>query len=129
MWVIGQAATSGDLFSYVPDYQSLKHCELTKKACDDPIIKQLVDKRGDAWVVVLNAFKFGDDVKTKTQKNSEDNQIRCMDVIHRMYHQDDDLQGRIQGGALGAEAPPFIFRLYLINMLSIIMKFCLSIII
>ena len=45
-----------------------------------------------------------------------------------------DSQGRIQGGggggALGAEAPPpFIFRLYLINMLSIIMKFCLSIII
>ena len=39
------------------------------------------------------------------------------------------IQGRIQGGALGAEAPPFIFRLYLINMLSIIMKFCLSIII
>ena len=33
------------------------------------------------------------------------------------------------GGALGAEAPPFIFRFYLINMLSIIMKFCLSIII
>ena len=33
------------------------------------------------------------------------------------------------GRALGAEAPPFIFRLYLINMLSIIMKFCLSIII
>ena len=33
------------------------------------------------------------------------------------------------GVALGAEAPPFIFRLYLINMLSIIMKFCLSIII
>ena len=33
------------------------------------------------------------------------------------------------GGALGAEVPPFIFRLYLINMLSIIMKFCLSIII
>ena len=42
------------------------------------------------------------------------------------------LQGQIQdggGGALGAEAPPFIFRPYLINMLSIIMKFCLSIII
>ena len=39
------------------------------------------------------------------------------------------MQGRIQGGALGAEAPPFIFRLYLINMLSVIMKFCLSIII
>ena len=39
-------------------------------------------------------------------------------------------QGRIQGGrgALGAEAP-FIFRLYLINMLRFIMKFCLSIII
>ena len=33
------------------------------------------------------------------------------------------------GGGLGAEAPPFIFRLYLINMLSIIMKFCLSIIV
>ena len=68
MWVIGQAATSGDLFSYVPDCQSLKHCELAKKACDDPNIKQLVDKRGDAWVVILNAFKFGDDVKTDTKK-------------------------------------------------------------
>ena len=35
------------------------------------------------------------------------------------------------GGALGAEAPllHINFRLYLINMLSIIMKFCLSIII
>ena len=39
----------------------------------------------------------------------------------------------IRGGwALGAEAPPhptFTFRLYLINMLRIITKFCLSIII
>ena len=57
----------------------------------DPIVKPLVNKRGDAWVVILNAFKFGDDVKTKIQENSEDNQIRCMDVMHRMYHQDDDL--------------------------------------
>ena len=33
------------------------------------------------------------------------------------------------GGFGGWSPPPFIFRLYLINMLSIIMKFCLSIII
>ena len=33
------------------------------------------------------------------------------------------------GRALEAEAPPLIFRLYLINTLSIIMKFCLSMII
>ena len=32
-------------------------------------------------------------------------------------------------GLWGLKSPPFIFRLYLINMLSIIMKFCLSIII
>ena len=38
-------------------------------------------------------------------------------------------RGGSRGGALGAEAPPFIFRLYLINMLSNVMKFCLSIII
>ena len=32
------------------------------------------------------------------------------------------------GGVLGAEAPPpFTFRLYLVNMLRIIMKLCLSI--
>ena len=42
-------------------------------------------------------------------------------------------QGRIQGGGgggglWGLKPLPFIFRLYLINMLSIIMKFCLSII-
>ena len=42
----------------------------------------------------------------------------------------DHYRGGSRGGTLGAEAPPpFIFRLYLINMLSIIMKFCLSIII
>ena len=41
------------------------------------------------------------------------------------------IQGRIKGGggALGAEVPPSTFRFYLINMLKIIMKFCLSIII
>ena len=39
------------------------------------------------------------------------------------------LQGRIQGGGLWGLKPPFIVRLYLINMVSIIMKFCLSIII
>ena len=33
------------------------------------------------------------------------------------------------GGGLWGLKPPFIFRLYLINMLSIIMKFCLRIII
>ena len=43
------------------------------------------------------------------------------------------LQGKIQGGGgggglWGLKPSPFIFRLYLINMLSIIMKFCLSII-
>ena len=45
---------------------------------------------------------------------------------------DDSSQGWIQGmGALEAEAlppPPFTFRLYLINMLRIIIKFYLSII-
>ena len=33
------------------------------------------------------------------------------------------------GGGGGGQGPPFTFRLYLINMLRIIMKFCLSIII
>ena len=34
-----------------------------------------------------------------------------------------------RGALWGLKPPPFIFRLYLINMLSIIMKFCLSIIV
>ena len=38
-------------------------------------------------------------------------------------------QGRIQGGLWGLKPPLHFYRLYLINMLRIIMKFCLSIII
>jgi len=89
--VVFHAATSRDLFSDFSGCQSLKHCELAMRSCDDPIIKQLVDKSVDAWVILLDAFKFGDDVKAKIQENSEDNHIRCMDVMHRMYHHDDDL--------------------------------------
>ena len=86
------AATSRDLLSDISGCQSLNHSELAmRRACDDPIIKQLVDKSVDAWAILLHAFKFGDDIKTKIQQNSEDNHIRCMDVMHRMYHHDDDL--------------------------------------
>ena len=50
-------------------------------------------------------------------------------VFEGLYYVHFHNRGGSRGGALGAEAPPFIFRLYLINMLSIVMKFCLSIII
>ena len=63
--VMALVATSRDLFSDFSGCQRLIHCKLAIRACDDPIIKQLVDKSVDAWVIRLYAFKFGKDKDTR----------------------------------------------------------------
>ena len=67
------------------------HCTIAKKINDDPIIKEMVSVRNDAWEVIIKVFNISDDIRKKIKANSEDNRIRCMDVMHRMYHHDDDL--------------------------------------
>ena len=62
-------------------------------------------------------------------RNFGGDQVKVFCIVFQDHNSGADPGGGGGGGALGAEAPPFIFRLYLINMLRITMKFCLSIII
>jgi len=77
---------SGFLGCYIPE-----HCELAKKIVDDPIVKKVVGVRNDTWEVIIKVFNITDEVKKEIEENSEDVRIRCMDVMHRMYHHDNDL--------------------------------------
>ena len=35
-------------------------------------------------------FNISNEIRKKIEENSEDDHIRCMDVMHRMHHHDDD---------------------------------------
>ena len=66
-------------------------CELAMKTNDDVIIKEIVIVRNDTWEVMIKVFNISEEAKKEIEENSEDNHIRCMDVMHRMYHHDQDL--------------------------------------
>ena len=69
----------------------IAHCELASKAMDDPIIKHVVAERPDAWEVIFKVFNFNNPTRISIEENSEDDRIRCMDVMHRIYHHDDHI--------------------------------------
>jgi len=77
---------SGFSACYMPEY-----CELAKKVIDDLIFKKVVSVRNDTWVLIIKVFNITDEVRKEIEENSEDDRIRCMDVMHRMYHHDEDL--------------------------------------
>ena len=66
-------------------------CQIVKKVNDDPIIKEMVTVRGNSWEVIIKVFNFNDKIKKEVEDNSEDDHIRCVDIVHRMYHHDSDL--------------------------------------
>ena len=58
---------------------------------EDLILKKVVSVRNDTWVLMIKVFNITDAVRKETEENSEDDHIRCMDVMHCMYHHDNDL--------------------------------------
>ena len=79
------------ILSKFPECHLPAHCELAKKASDDPIIKEMVTTRNDAWEVMIKVFNISDDIRNKIEENSGDDNIRCVDAVHRIYHFDHDL--------------------------------------
>ena len=45
----------------------------------------------DAWEVIFKVFNFNNPTKISIEENSEDDCIRFMDVMHRIYHHDDHI--------------------------------------
>jgi len=79
------------IFSEVDDCHNPSNCQLAIQVERDPIIKFMVAVRNDSWDVIINIFNIADEIKKEIEENSEDDCIRCMDVMHRMYHHDDHL--------------------------------------
>jgi len=46
----------------------------------------LTDKRPEAWISVCDAFCVDDDIRQKIEENSDSLIIRCLDVVHYLYH-------------------------------------------
>jgi len=66
-------------------------CELRIKERDDLIIKQMISARNDTREVIIKVFSIADEIKKEIEENSEGDHIRCMDVMHHMYYNNDDL--------------------------------------
>ena len=67
------------------------HCAIAKKINDDPIIMNVVQSRSNAWEVFAKVFNISLEVQNEIKENSENDHIRCVDLIHRMYHNDEEL--------------------------------------
>ena len=50
------------------------------------IIDEIVDKRDDAWRVLCKVFNIAADVWDRIEANTEDSSLRCIDVMHHIYH-------------------------------------------
>jgi len=66
-------------------------CQIAKKVNDNPIIKEMVSVRDNSWEVIIKVLNFSDKMKKEIEDNSEDDHIRCADIVHRMYHHDSNL--------------------------------------
>jgi len=51
----------------------------------------MVAVRNDSWVIIANVFSIADEIRKDIEENSDDDRIRCMNMMHHMYHHDDDL--------------------------------------
>ena len=58
---------------------------------DDLIIDGIVTEREDAWIILSNVFNISTTVQQKIEENHADNGVRCIDVMHHIYHLDTTL--------------------------------------
>ena len=72
--------------NYLPGDDHGLICGTCNDLTDDLIIDDIVTIRSDAWSVLLRAFNIRIDVRQQIEENSEDPGVRCIDVMHRIYH-------------------------------------------
>ena len=66
------------------DYGKL--CGTCNDLTDDLIIDDVVTVREDAWSILCKAFNISAGVRQQIEENSEDAGVRCIDVMHHVYH-------------------------------------------
>ena len=72
--------------NYSPNDNHGTLCGTCNNLTDDLIIDEIVTVRKDAWSVLLRAFNISTDVRQQVEENSEDPGVRCIDVMHHVYH-------------------------------------------
>ena len=63
-----------------------RSCGPCNDLTDESIIDEIVDKRDDAWRVFCKVFSIAVDVQDRIEANTEDSSLRCIDVMHHIYH-------------------------------------------
>ena len=56
--------------------------DLTKET----IIMDIITEVEDAWLIFSEIYQLTDDVRDKIKENCEGVYVRCIDVIHHLYH-------------------------------------------
>lgn len=72
--------------NYSPGDDHGRVCGPCNDLTDDLIIDDIVTVRNDGWSVLLGAFNISTDVRQQIEENSEDAGVRCIDVMHHIYH-------------------------------------------
>lgn len=77
-------ASPKSLISPCPDCPG--DCGTCNDLTDDLIINDIVIEREDAWSVLCKVFNISTDVQHQIAENNEDENVRCIDVMHHVYH-------------------------------------------
>ncbi|XP_065886314.1 uncharacterized protein [Dysidea avara] len=93
---MNDGAGVGDLFSNCPacpnaDGDQCELCEPCNNLTKKTIIQGIVTEIKDAWLIFSEAYQLTSDVRNKIEENSSDLSIRCIDVMHHLYHNDPSL--------------------------------------
>lgn len=66
-------------------------CGTCNGLTDDRIIYDIVSIKENAWSVFCEVFNISANVQQKIEDNSADGNIRCIDVMHHVYHSNTNL--------------------------------------
>ena len=65
-------------------------CNFSLQEYSNPLAS-LVREREDLYDIISSIFHISSDAKQKIENNSSSTMIRCLDVLHRVYHRGDEL--------------------------------------
>ncbi|XP_065885883.1 uncharacterized protein [Dysidea avara] len=90
---MNDGAGVGDLVSNCPACPNAggDQCKLCGPCNDltkETIIEGIVIEIEDAWLRFSKIYQLTSDVRNKIEENCEDPYIRCIDVMHHLYHDD-----------------------------------------
>ena len=90
---MNDGAGVGELVSNCPacpnaDGDQCKLCGPCNDLTKENIIENIVNEEEGAWLMFSKVYQLATNVRNKIEENCEDPYIRCIDVMHHLYHDD-----------------------------------------